>query len=51
MITVEITGFKSVEDAEEFINWYQGAGEQDSEIWQQEHSPEGNWYGLNLKIK
>ena len=30
---VEIEGFNTKEEAEEFINWYSGQGEQDADIW------------------
>lgn len=41
---VVIAGFKSEEDAKAFIDWYKGSGEQSSADWQEEHSPESNWY-------
>ena len=31
-------GFDTLEQAEEFSNWYAGSGEQDSEVWLQEHT-------------
>ncbi len=30
---VQITGFKTQAQAEEFIKWYEGQGEQDSAVW------------------
>ncbi len=32
-ITVQLTGFKTKKQAEEFVRWYCEAGEQDSAIW------------------
>lgn len=33
MISVTFEGFKSIKDAEIFVQWYEGQGEQDAEIW------------------
>ena len=33
MFKVEVTGFQTKEQAEAFINWYDGQGEQDASIW------------------
>ena len=33
MAKVIVDGFKSIGDAEEFIRWYQGSGEQDADTW------------------
>jgi len=35
---VVLDGFDTKEQAQAFINWYGGSGEQDSECWLQEHS-------------
>lgn len=55
MIKVEISGFKSEEEAKEFIVWYQESGEQDSDVWREEHAPDANWNvendGLSFKLK
>lgn len=32
-IKLVITGFKTIEAAKEFANWYSGQGEQDIDIW------------------
>lgn len=32
-IRVVITGFKTLDAAKEFANWYSGQGEQDIQIW------------------
>lgn len=31
--TLNITGFRSKEQVKAFIDWYEGQGEQDAEIW------------------
>ena len=41
MFNVCITNFKSKEEAEEFINWYSGQGEQDCAIWMECRKEEG----------
>lgn len=33
MFKVLIEGFNTKAEAEEFINWYSGQGEQDADIW------------------
>lgn len=40
-ITVTITGFEKIEEAEEFCNWYSGQGESDSSIWFDSRVKEG----------
>jgi len=39
--TVHIHGFKSLEEAEEFCQWYSGQGEQDASIWFECRKDEG----------
>lgn len=34
---VVLHGFKTKEQAQEFIDWYEGAGEQDAYYWLSEH--------------
>lgn len=31
-------GFETEEQAQSFVDWYEGSGEQDSAIWLEEHS-------------
>lgn len=38
---VVITGFSSLKEAEEFVNWYAGQGEQDSSVWFECRKEEG----------
>lgn len=38
---VIITGFSSLAEAEEFVSWYAGQGEQDSTIWFECRKDEG----------
>ena len=33
MYSLKIDGFKTKEQAEAFINWYDGQGEQDASVW------------------
>lgn len=33
MIKVVVDGFKTIEEANEFCEWYSGQGEQDAAIW------------------
>ena len=42
MYEVKIMGFKTPEQAEEFINWYSGQGEQDAGIWFECHKQDGD---------
>jgi len=39
--SVTIEGFSTKAEAEEFINWYSGSGEQDAENWFSERKAEG----------
>lgn len=41
MYNVIVSGFKTKEQAEEFIHWYEGQGEQTSAIWFEERKLEG----------
>lgn len=38
---VRVTGFNTKVEAEAFIDWYEGQGEQDSSIWFEERHQEG----------
>ena len=38
---VRVTGFKTKAQAEEFMNWYSGQGEQDASIWFECRKAEG----------
>ena len=38
MFSVKIEGFKTKEQAEAFVNWYEGQGEQDITYWLEEHT-------------
>lgn len=40
-ITLEISGFNTKAEAEEFISWYSGQGEQDASIWFECRKQEG----------
>lgn len=40
-ITVKITGFNTKEEAEQFILWYDGQGEQDIPFWLECRKDEG----------
>ena len=33
MYEIRITGFKTKEQANEFISWYEGQGEQEAQVW------------------
>ena len=33
MYSVKVVGFKTQEEAKQFIKWYEGQGEQDISIW------------------
>jgi len=41
LFSVNITGFESKEEAQAFIDWYSGQGEQDSEFWFECRQDEG----------
>ena len=41
MIKVEITGFNTAIEAREFVDWYEGQGEQDAAAWFEERVNEG----------
>lgn len=45
---VVFDGFETEEQAEAFADWYEGSGEQDSEMWVQEHS---DLYCVNVDMK
>ncbi len=53
MVNVLITGFKNNDEAKEFINWYEGQGEQDASIWFEcrieEGSPIRDFIGCNIE--
>lgn len=38
MYSVKFNGFRTLEQAETFIDWYEGQGEQDSGMWLEEHA-------------
>ncbi|MDB4311958.1 hypothetical protein N9937_00870 [bacterium] len=40
-IKVEITGFNTIAEAEEFCSWYSGQGEQDASMWFECRKDEG----------
>lgn len=39
---IVITGFKTKKQAEAFIHWYEGQGEQDSSVWFEDEKIRGN---------
>jgi hypothetical protein len=41
MYEVKIKGFKTKKQAQEFINWYSGQGEQDASVWFEARKAEG----------
>lgn len=41
MYNLNIGGFKTPEQAEAFISWYEGQGEQDAQIWFECRKDEG----------
>lgn len=41
MFKLEISGFKSMEEVEVFIKWYEGQGEQDASVWFEEAKMRG----------
>lgn len=41
MFEIKIKGFKTKEAAQEFMNWYEGQGEQDLYMWM-EYQEKGN---------
>lgn len=41
--SVTFSGFNSVEDAQAFIDWYSGSGEQEASCWQGENSLGSDW--------
>ena len=41
MYKVTIEGFKNKDEAEQFIHWYEGQGEQDIDIWLECRRDEG----------
>lgn len=43
MFAVKFFGFETREEAESFISWYEGSGEQDSSNWREEYYPDSNW--------
>jgi len=38
---VEVTGFSSLAEAQAFVDWYSGQGEQDSATWFSDRKDEG----------
>jgi hypothetical protein len=42
-MNVLVTGFDTTEEAEEFVSWFSGQGEQDALIWFQENHPQGKY--------
>ncbi|MCP5006634.1 MAG: hypothetical protein GY941_22235 [Planctomycetes bacterium] len=53
MSSVIIDGFESTKDAEEFVKWYSGQGEQDADIWMEEQEEwiETSMYDLVLSVE
>lgn len=51
MISVVVRGFNTVKEAQEFINWYEGAGEQDAYGWFEENCPELDPCSLTCNVK
>ena len=51
MYNVKISGFNTQAEAEAFIGWYSGSGEQEAEAWFQERARDGliesTWMGVN----
>jgi hypothetical protein len=41
MISVTLTGFKNIEAAKQFVNWFEGQGEQDIQIWWEYRQDDG----------
>jgi hypothetical protein len=51
MITVSVSGFSNKEQAQVFVDWYYGQGEQDAEFWFDEWCPEINPCELKCEVK
>lgn len=64
MYKINVTGFKTKAQAEEFISWYEGQGEQDAAIWFECRKDEGvldvdfmpvesitSWNGDSIEMK
>ena len=52
MITVKITGFKTIEEAQAWVTAYQGGVEQDMSIWAEESKikhPSGYGFPFNVE--
>lgn len=49
-ITVTIKGFRNIDEAKEFANWYSGQGEQDITFWLEARKAAGRldceWMGV-----
>jgi hypothetical protein len=41
MFSVKINGFRSKAEAEAFVEWYEGQGEQDAQLWLEESKARG----------
>jgi hypothetical protein len=51
MPKVLVDGFANVEDAQVFIDWYKGQGEQSCEYWGEEYSTgETDYYDLSMEV-
>jgi hypothetical protein len=51
MITVSVSGFSNKEQAQVFVDWYEGQGEQDAGYWFEEWCPELNPCSLKCDVK
>jgi ABC-type Fe3+ transport system substrate-binding protein len=51
MITVSVSGFSNKEQAQVFVDWYYGQGEQDAGYWFDEWCPEVNPCELKCEVK
>mgnify|MGYP003637095447 CR=1 FL=1 len=49
--SVVVTGFKSADEASEFVGWYSNSGEQDAGYHFEEHCPEVDPCGLKLTVE
>jgi hypothetical protein len=53
--SLTLKGFKTKEQVQAFIDWYEGQGEQDSTIWFEEAKHQGkidvDWMGVDLSKK
>ena len=51
MITVTVSGFSNKEQAQVFVDWYEGQGEQDVGYWFDEWCPELDPCNLKCNVK